>query len=271
MLSWGGQKVDAAKPEETGEIEEATEGEDTAESIETEESEEESTEENSEEKEKSTEENSEEETSASEKTDESFDQEEGVDETEDFDNVDMSENDAEEDEDGFWRKIKVTWVLDEEESQASSYDGKTPGVYLFRAKQKSSNYVVDEEELPTIQITVMEKGQETTALEFVPLEETVAEQYLSIGSKESDIQLPEQLTIRETTGEETTERILTGITWKLDAENSTYSEFQGGLALEDYFDHFTEDGEPEETEEKTWEAMKRPMRSTMAPATPTSR
>lgn len=286
LLSWGGQKVDAAKPEETGEIEEATEGEDTAESIEIEESEEvesevddteeneseetvandaefdsdseeESTEENSEEKEKSTEENSEEETSASEKTDESFDQEEGVDETEDFDNVDMSENDAEEDEDGFWRKIKVTWVLDEEESQASSYDGKTPGVYLFRAKQKSSNYVVDEEELPTIQITVMEKGQETTALEFVPLEETVAEQYLSIGSKESDIQLPEQLTIRETTGEETTERILTGITWKLDAENSTYSEFQGGLALEDYFDHFTEDGEPEETEEKTWEGYEK--------------
>ena len=211
----------------------------------------------SEEKEKSTEENSEEETSASEKTDESFDQEEGVDETEDSDNVDMSENDAEEDEDGFWRKIKVTWVLDEEESQASSYDGKTPGVYLFRAKQKSSNYVVDEEELPTIQITVMEKGQETTALEFVPLEETVVEQYLPIGSKESDIQLPEQLTVRETTGEETTERVLTGITWKLDAENSTYSEFQGGLALEDYFDHFTEDGEPEETEEKTWEGYEK--------------
>ena len=39
---------------------------------------------------------------------------------------------------------------------------------------------------------------------------------------------------------ETTERVLTGITWKLDAENSTYSEFQGGLALKDYFDHFTE-------------------------------
>ena len=52
FVKLGGQKVDAAKPEETGEIEEATEGEDTAESIETEESEEESTEENSEEKEK---------------------------------------------------------------------------------------------------------------------------------------------------------------------------------------------------------------------------
>lgn len=38
-----------------------------------------------------------------------------------------------------------------------------------------------------------------------------------------------------------------------DAENSDYSEFQGGLAPEDYFDRFDEDGEPEETEEKTWE------------------
>ena len=59
--------------------------------------------------------------------------------------------------------------------------------------------------------------------------------------------------MRETMGEETTERTLSGITWKLDAENSDYSEFQGGLAPEDYFDRFDEDGEPEETEEKTWE------------------
>lgn len=34
-------------------------------------------------------------------------------------------------------------------------------------------------------------------------------------------------------------------------KNSDYSEFQGGLAPEDYFDRFDEDGEPEETEEKT--------------------
>lgn len=59
--------------------------------------------------------------------------------------------------------------------------------------------------------------------------------------------------MRETMGEETTERTLSGITWKLDAENSDYSEFRGGLAPEDYFDRFDEDGEPEETEEKTWE------------------
>lgn len=154
---------------------------------------------------------------------------------------------------GFWRKVKVRWVLDAEESQASRYDGENPGVYLFRAELKSSNYEVDEDELPVIQITVLEEEQAKTTLEFAPLEESIADQILTLGSKESDIQFPETLTVRETMGEETTERTLPGITWKLDAENSDYSEFQGGLAPEDYFDRFDEDGEPEETEEKTWE------------------
>lgn len=154
---------------------------------------------------------------------------------------------------GFWRKVKVRWVLDAEESQASRYDGENPGIYLFRAELKSSNYEVDEDELPVIQITVLEEEQAKTTLEFAPLEESIADQILPLGSKESDIRFPETLTVRETTGEETTERTLSGITWKLDAENSDYSEFQGGLAPEDYFDRFDEDGEPEETEEKTWE------------------
>ena len=154
---------------------------------------------------------------------------------------------------GFWRKVKVRWVLDAEESQASRYDGENPGIYLFRAELKSSNYEVDEDELPVIQITVLEEEQAKTTLEFAPLEESIADQILTLGSKESDIRFPETLTVRETTGEETTERTLPGITWKLDAENSDYSEFQGGLAPEDYFDRFDEDGEPEETEEKTWE------------------
>ena len=154
---------------------------------------------------------------------------------------------------GFWRKVKVRWVLDAEESQASRYDGENPGIYLFRAELKSSNYEVDEDELPVIQITVLEEEQVKTTLEFAPLEESIADQILTLGSKESDIQFPETLTVRETMGEETTERTLSGITWKLDAENSDYSEFQGGLAPEDYFDRFDEDGEPEETEEKTWE------------------
>lgn len=154
---------------------------------------------------------------------------------------------------GFWRKVKVRWVLDAEESQASRYDGENPGIYLFRAELKSSNYEVDEDELPVIQITVLEEEQAKTTLEFAPLEESIADQIFPLGSKESDIRFPETLTVRETTGEETTERTLSGIRWKLDAENSDYSEFQGGLAPEDYFDRFDEDGEPEETEEKTWE------------------
>ena len=36
-------------------------------------------------------------------------------------------------------------------------------------------------------------------------------------------------------------------------KTATILNFQGGLAPEDYFDRFDEDGEPEETEEKTWE------------------
>lgn len=154
---------------------------------------------------------------------------------------------------GFWRKVKVRWVLDAEESQASRYDGENPGIYLFRAELKSSNYEVDEDELPVIQITVLEEEQVKTTLEFAPLEESITDQILPLGSKESDIRFPETLTVRETMGEETTERTLSGITWKPDEENSDYSEFQGGLAPEDYFDRFDEDGEPEETEEKTWE------------------
>lgn len=154
---------------------------------------------------------------------------------------------------GFWRKVKVRWVLDAEESQASRYDGENPGIYLFRAELKSSNYEVDEDELPVIQITVLEEEQVKTSLEFASLEESITDQILPLGSKESDIRFPETLTVRETMGEETTERTLSGITWKLDAENSDYSEFRGGLAPEDYFDRFDEDGEPEETEEKTWE------------------
>ena len=154
---------------------------------------------------------------------------------------------------GFWRKVKVRWVLDAEESQASRYDGENPGIYLFRAELKSSNYEVDEDELPVIQITVLEEEQAKTTLEFAPLEESITDQILPLGSKESDIRFPETLTVRETMGEETTERTLSGITWKPDEENSDYSEFQGGLAPEDYFDRFDEDGEPEETEEKTWE------------------
>lgn len=166
---------------------------------------------------------------------------------------DVKTDEKTEEEEGFWRKVKVRWVLDEEESQASRYDGENPGIYLFRAELKSSNYEVDEDELPVIQITVLEEEQAKKTLEFAPLEESIAEQQLPLGSKESDIQFPDKLTVRETTGEETTERTLSDITWKLDEENSTHSEFQGGLAPEDYFDRFDEDGEPVETEEKTWE------------------
>lgn len=84
-----------------------------------------------------------------------------------------------------------------------------------------------------IQITVLEEEQAKTTLEFAPLEESITDQILPLGSKESDIRFPETLTVRETMGEETTERTLSGITWKLDAETATILNFgrtgTGGL------------------------------------------
>lgn len=86
---------------------------------------------------------------------------------------------------------------------------------------------MDEDELPVIQITVLEEEQAKKTLEFVPLEESIADQILPLGSKESDIQFPETLTVRETMGEETTERTLPGITWKLDEEKQRLFRISG--------------------------------------------
>lgn len=57
-----------------------------------------------------------------------------------------------------------------------------------------------------------------------------------------------------TTTVTTTEKItLKNIRWELDEENSAYPEFNGGIAPEDYFEEFDEDGEPVETDDKTWD------------------
>lgn len=57
----------------------------------------------------------------------------------------------------------------------------------------------------------------------------------------------------ENVGDETASQYqLTGITWKLDEKQSDLSEFHGGISVQEYFDEFDEDGEPIESEEKTW-------------------
>ena len=115
---------------------------------------------------------------------------------------------------------------------------------------------------------------------FLELDEAIAVQKLSLGAKESDIILPDTLEVRmeqetlediqkaegeqqidaeadtekessETAADEDISRI-SGVTWKLDINESDYPEFHGGISPQDYFEEFDEDGEPIETSDKTW-------------------
>ena len=115
---------------------------------------------------------------------------------------------------------------------------------------------------------------------FLGLDEAIAVQKLSLGAKESDIILPDTLEVRmkqetledapkaeseqqidaeadtekeslETDADEDISRI-SGVTWKLDINESDYPEFHGGISPQDYFEEFDEDGEPIETSDKTW-------------------
>ena len=115
---------------------------------------------------------------------------------------------------------------------------------------------------------------------FLGLDEAIAVQKLSLGAKESDIVLPDTLEVRmkqetsediqkaegklqidaeadtekeslETAADEDISRI-SGVTWKLDINESDYPEFHGGISPQEYFEEFDEDGEPIETSDKTW-------------------
>ena len=115
---------------------------------------------------------------------------------------------------------------------------------------------------------------------FLGLYEAIAVQKLSLGAKESDIVLPDTLEVRmkqetledtqkaegeqqidaeadaeieslETDADEDISRI-SGVTWKLDINESDYPEFHGGISPQDYFEEFDENGEPVETSTKTW-------------------
>ena len=186
-----------------------------------------------------------------------------------------------------WKEVKVRWVLDETFSEKEKYDGKTPGVYVFDAELKSSRYELDTGFLPRIEVTVLPEEAAPEITEFFELEETIQVQNLALGAKESDIILPDTLDVQvenldeggadeadaateddkavdgesteETVGEEenvgdetASQYQLTGITWKLDEKQSDLSEFHGGISVQEYFDEFDEDGEPIESEEKTW-------------------
>ena len=103
-------------------------------------------------------------------------------------------------------------------------------------------------------------------------------QKLSLGAKESDIILPDTLDVEvegademlaedsqnvhlveaankgteKDTEVETATWQISGITWKLNEEQSDLPEFHGGISEKDYFEEFDENGEPVETSTKTW-------------------
>ncbi len=122
------------------------------------------------------------------------------------------------------------------------------------------------------------------------LDEAIAVQKFSLGAKESDILLPDTLEVEVEEADETlaedsqnvhlveavdkgTEKDtdaetavcqISGITWKLDEEQSDLPEFHGGISEKDYFEEFDEDGEPVETSTKTWAGYEEAIRTTTA-------
>ena len=110
------------------------------------------------------------------------------------------------------------------------------------------------------------------------LDEAIAVQKFSLGAKESDIILPDTLEVEvegademlaedsqnvhlveaankgteKDTEAETAVWQISGITWKLNEEQSDLPEFHGGISEKDYFEEFDENGEPVETSTKTW-------------------
>lgn len=113
---------------------------------------------------------------------------------------------------------------------------------------------------------------------FLELDEAIAVQKFSLGAKESDIILPDTLEVEvegadeilaedsqnvhlveaankgteKDTEAETAVWQISGITWKLNEEQSDLPEFHGGISEKDYFEEFDENGEPVETSTKTW-------------------
>lgn len=177
-----------------------------------------------------------------------------------------------------WKEVKVRWVLDETFSEKDTYDGETPGTYVFDAELKSSRYELDTGFLPSIEVTVLPEEKGPAIIGFSELDEAVAVQKLPLGAKESDILLPDTLEVEVEEADETlaedsqnvhlveavdkgTEKDtdaetavcqISGITWKLDEEQSDLPEFHGGISEKDYFEEFDENGEPVETSMKTW-------------------
>ena len=61
---------------------------------------------------------------------------------------------------GYWKEVRVRWVLDEAFSEAEKYDPELPGVYVFNAELKNSRYDADESSLPRIEVVVLPEDEQ---------------------------------------------------------------------------------------------------------------
>ena len=112
----------------------------------------------------------------------------GVDDTEQK----ASPSDADETKtDKNWKDVKVRWVLDETFSEKDTYDGKTPGVYVFDAELKSSRYELNTGFLPRIEVTVLpeEKLPQILSWEWIDEQEALIDGELQLAVTEED-QIP---------------------------------------------------------------------------------
>ena len=88
-------------------------------------------------------------------------------------------------------------------TEKDTYDGKTPGIYVFDAELKSRRYELDTGFLPRIEVTVLPEEKGPAIIGFSELDEAVAVQNLPLGAKESDIVLPDTLEVEVEAADET--------------------------------------------------------------------
>lgn len=178
------------------------------------------------------------------------------------------------------RKQKITAASQVQTKQKQMQkQGQMQIQMQIQAKQKQEQMQVQtkQRQVQTEHQTAQQQGGAEIKV-FLELDEAIAVQKLSLGAKESDIILPDTLEVEvegademlaedsqnvhlveaankgteKDTEAETATWQISGITWKLNEEQSDLPEFHGGISEKDYFEEFDENGEPVETSTKTW-------------------
>ena len=91
----------------------------------------------------------------------------------------------------FGKRPRLRQVLDETFSEKDTYDGKTPGVYVFDAELKSSRYELNTGFLPRIEVTVLpeKKLPQILSWEWIDEQEALIDGELQLAVTEED-QIP---------------------------------------------------------------------------------